>query len=121
MQDSLTLPFNRENPIGCTCYFEYHCWESGKSADAHLWYRSHQQVYVIGYDENSDNYAPDCPETETFEKRCENGCQNMYSVRFSDGYVGTVFEDELMETEDYYCSENPPIVDKSLHFPNNSQ
>ena len=79
--------------IGKIYWFEYHCLES--SCDAKLWYRSHQEVEVIA-------------EVET-----EPGEPKVYTVKFIDGFVGDVFDDELLISSDgFYRSEPPKILQK---------
>lgn len=83
-------------------FFEYHCYEGHDSADAELWYRSHQPVMVLGVAEGKGNIA--LPEQE----RYEGAALIVYKVRFADGHVGTVFEDELMDDERGYYRPDPP-------------
>ena len=80
--------------------FEYHCLESPKSADAQLWYRSHQQVRVLGISERGVGL--------TFTERCENACPRMYRIRFADGFERDAFEDELVRDAKHFCSPAPP-------------
>ncbi|KKN91192.1 hypothetical protein LCGC14_0220590 [marine sediment metagenome] len=87
--------------IGSTLFFEYHCEESHLSSDADLWYRSHQEVEVIEFSPNDGFDVP------TLEERCEIGCPIMYQVKFNDGFVGGVFEDELLDSEDEYFRPDP--------------
>lgn len=61
-------------------WFEYHCWEDEKSADAETWHRTHQRVTVL-------RMLP--PEESDYE---------MYRVQFADGYEADVFADELSHT-----------------------
>lgn len=76
--------------IGNVYWYEYHCFESPKSCDADLWYRSHQQVIVIN------------------EEETEPGEPNVYKVKFDDGFIGSVFDDELMlSTEEFYRPDPP--------------
>ena len=84
-------------------WFEYHCNESHSSGDAQLWYRSHQRVEVLG--------ATDCDGLTIHkqEDRFESACLMVYSVRFlRDGFVGSVFEDELLDSEAEYERPAPP-------------
>ena len=74
-------------------WFEYHCFQSFNSQDAHLWVRSRQPVQVIGLD--------DCdvvPELDTFDKRMDAAMPLVYQIKFPDGMVGSAFEDELTTT-----------------------
>lgn len=89
-------------PIGTTIWFEYHCWESPDSSDAEIWYRSHQQVTVIG--------VADCEPIAytSLVERGESGMVFVYHVRFSDGLEWDVFEDELCSTPDHFCNPDPP-------------
>ena len=65
---------------GQRAFFEYHCWESPLSADAHLWKRTRQWVTVI--------------RRLTRQEACNDF--DMHAVRFDDGLVGHVFGDELL-------------------------
>ncbi|KKK84064.1 hypothetical protein LCGC14_2787110 [marine sediment metagenome] len=58
--------------------FEYHCWESEQSSDAHLWKRTRQQVMVLH---------------EIIPGPNDEGL--MFLVRFDDGLEAGVFADEL--------------------------
>ena len=87
---------------GSKWYFEYHCWESPKSSDAELWYRSHTQVTVL-HCVNEDDFGG-----MTFDERCEAATQLVYRVRFPDGFEGDVFEDELLTSEKFYERPDPP-------------
>lgn len=80
--------------VGKEIWYEYHCFESPFSADAELWYRSHQKVKVLsrGIDDHDE-----FPEE-----------QKVYDVEFSDGYKGTVFDDELMYSPDEFYRPDPP-------------
>ncbi|KKL81850.1 hypothetical protein LCGC14_1990690 [marine sediment metagenome] len=87
--------------VGKRLWFEYHCWESPKSSDAQLWYRSHQQVRVLRMTERGGPWA-------TPELRGENGEPRVYAVRFDDGHIGAAFEDELMIAQaSFYCDDPP--------------
>ena len=90
---------------GTSVWFEYHCWESPKSGDAELWYRSHQRVTVIGLD--PDGEVPEIG--STFKSRCANAIQAVYKIKFSDGYVGTAFEDECLDSVAEYERPDPPV------------
>ena len=74
--------------IGKRFLFEYRCWESEESSDADLWHRTHEPVTVVGevdLDEGS---------------RAEVG--RVWVVRFDDGYIGHVFDEELMKTSSQF-------------------
>lgn len=87
---------------GATRFFEYHCNESHDSADAQLWYRSHQQVTVL----NCDN-ADQCGLPKLCDR--EDAAEPLvYKIQFSDGYVGAAFEDELLTAGTDYCRPAPP-------------
>ncbi len=91
--------------IGGVYWFEYHCFESDESADAHLWYRSHQQVKVLS--------LGDCEVlADTEIEREEEGCPVTFKVEFQDGTIGEVFEDELFITKDGWYRPEPPKKDK---------
>ncbi len=82
--------------------FEYHCLESEDSADAELWYRSHQIVTVLSLVEPGGG--------ETQEERAENGEPAVYRVRFSDGFTVDVYEDELSDTKEVWYRPDPPTL-----------
>ena len=88
--------------IGSTVWFEYHCWEDPKSADAQLWYHSHQRVTIIGFAENDGMDIP------TQKERAEAGQPICYQVRFADGFTDTACEDELLTDKKQFCRPNPP-------------
>lgn len=79
---------------GERAFFEYHCNQSHDSEDAQLWYRSHQEVTVLGRGDDDGHAA-------THAERAENGTPRIYSVRFDDGHEGEVFEDELLRSSEY--------------------
>ena len=88
--------------IGDKLWFEYHCFESDMSSDAELWYRSHQRVTIVSFAENDGFDVP------TLEERCEICCPIVYTVKFDDGFIGDVFEDELLDSKnEFYCEEPP--------------
>jgi hypothetical protein len=94
---------------GQILFFEYHCWESHASADAELWYRSHQRVKVLGLAPNDGYYPKDkVLPIHSFADRCEAGCPICYKVKFTDGHIGDVFEDELLDSPKEYQRPNPP-------------
>lgn len=88
--------------VGQKLYFEYHCLESHESQDAELWYRSHQLVTVIEFAPN-DGWG-----IESYEERCKVGCPIVYAIRFNDGFVGDVFEDELLDNKKEFFRPDPP-------------
>jgi hypothetical protein len=84
-------------------WFEYHCEESHDSADAELWYRSHQRVSVLDC-VNAGDFG-----SLSFEERSESGHPLVYRVVFhSDNFIGTVFEDELLSSKDDFYRPDPP-------------
>jgi hypothetical protein len=87
----------RWEPGKWACY-EYHCDESEDSADADLWHRTHQLVCVISgpHTDAGLDYPADAAE------RGEQGIPYVYEVEFPDGFVGHVFEDELLVSERYF-------------------
>ena len=89
---------------GETAWFEYHCTESDDSADAKLWYHSHQKVTVVGR-EQADGW--DWPGS-TMRERGEAGAPRAYKVRFKDGYEWTAGEDELMTSRKGFYRPDPP-------------
>src|SRR5574343_123610 len=70
--------------IQCNRWFEYHCWESEKSSDADLWHRTHQKVTVL---------RRLMPNESDYE---------MYEVKFNDGFVASVFWDELLRSRNQF-------------------
>ena len=101
-----SLKFMRDLPrVNKTYWFEYHCHEAHDSADAHLWYRSHQKVRVISI-ELEDGYGT----TQRF--RSENGTMCSATIQFSDGFIGGCFEDELLTSKSQFEREDPPTVDE---------
>jgi hypothetical protein len=93
---------NNKIPVGSKWYFEYHCYEGHDSADAKLWYHSHQVVEILSC-ENDDEFGD-----LTFEERIDNGTPLVYKVKFSDGFKSEVFEDELCASPEDYCRPDPP-------------
>ena len=87
---------------GTEAWFEYHCQESAKSADAELWYRSHQRVTVLDCD-NVDEFGD-----LSFVERAEAGVPLVYKIRFEDGFEGAAFEDELVDNPEEFCRPEPP-------------
>lgn len=88
---------------GVEMYFEYHCWESDKSADAQLWYHSHRKVTVLEC--NNPEYYDAC---KTAKGRINNGILLAYQVRFSCGCEFEAMEDELFDRESEYRRPDPP-------------
>jgi hypothetical protein len=86
--------------IGSKCWFEYHCYEGKDSADAHLWYRSHQPITIVSLIEKG--YG------KTQQERGDNGHPAMYKIRFQDGFEGGVFEDEIMDSKKEFYRPDPP-------------
>lgn len=82
--------------------FEYHCLESRKSADAELWYRSHQRVTVLEC-VNEDQ----CGDM-TADERAEAGMPLVFTILFNDGYTDDAFEDELLSSVGEYQRPDPP-------------
>lgn len=86
---------------GAQAWFEYHCLESDESADAAVWYRSHQKVTVLRM--SSDGIGM------TRAERDEAGMPLTYTARFEDGLEWDVFEDELSETQEAWYRPDPPV------------
>ena len=89
--------------VGQRLWFEYHCWEDSRSADAQLWYHSHQQCVVLGMVE--------CDGYDIYEQseRYYSACTIAYRVRFDDGEEFDVVEDELLDSRDEFCRPDPPL------------
>ena len=87
---------------GDTAWFEYHCNESPDSADAEVWYRSHQQITVLG-EADHDGWPG-----STFIERSEAGQPKVYRVRWADGFEYSVFEDELVNDRAAFERPDPP-------------
>lgn len=81
-------------PNNTKLWFEYHCDTQETSKDYWLYLRTHQQVTVIKLTD-PDNTC----ENTTLAERGENGIPLVYTVEFSDGVTGDVFEDELMNSQ----------------------
>ena len=94
--------------IGSRPYFEYHCYEGHDSADAQLWYHSHQQVTVLR--RNVEDETANGVEGYTFVERSESGAPANYTVRFDDGVEGCVMEDELLTGPEHYTRPNAPVA-----------
>ena len=86
--------------IGNTYWFEYHCYEGHDSADAQLWYRSHQKVKVLSLVEKG--YG------KTKIERGDNGQPAVDKIQFEDGFIGDAMEDEIMYSTSEFFRPNPP-------------
>jgi hypothetical protein len=104
MKTLLPIP-NVENAraVGQRLWFEYHCWESHESADAELWYHSHQECVVLG--------LVDCDGQDIYsqEERYYGACTLTYRVRFDDGQEFDAVEDELLDSRDEFTRVDPPL------------
>jgi hypothetical protein len=89
-----------DDVVGNKFWFEYHCFESPKSCDAELWYRTHNKVLVLSIVE------PGCGDTKL--ERLLEGCPRVYRVVFEDGFEYDVFEDELMESKEEFERPDAP-------------
>lgn len=87
-------------------WFEYHCNESHDSADAELWYRSHQKCVIVGV-VPCDGY-----DIHSADERYESGCLIVYRIRFDDGQEFDACEDELMQNRKDFCRPDPPITER---------
>lgn len=76
------------------------------SSDSDLWLRSHSKVEVLG----EANWEKEWGQDKTIEERMEAGMPKVYRVRFPDGHVGGVFEDELFVSREYWYRPDPPAV-----------
>jgi len=85
---------------GEKAHFEYHCYEGHDSADAELWYHSHQVVTVLRPEVVSPH--------PTFLIRRETGETDSYIVCFEDGLEYAVREDELRTSPAYFYRPAPP-------------
>lgn len=88
--------------VGQRLWFEYHCWESPKSADAELWYHSHQQCTVLGM-VHCDGY-----DIHSQSERYEAACTIAYRVHFDDGFESDAVEDELLDSQNEFERADPP-------------
>lgn len=86
--------------IGDRVWFEYHCNESHDSADAKIWYHSHQQCVVLSLEDAGGG--------ATFAKRGYLGHPAVFKVRFDDGFEWDAFEDELTYDKSDFCRPDPP-------------
>ena len=85
---------------GDVVWFEYRCWESPSSADAELWYRSHNRVTVGRMIEPGGG--------KDIEERGFNGHPAVFRIRFSDGREFDATEDELMHDRAEFTRPDPP-------------
>jgi GNAT superfamily N-acetyltransferase len=92
---------------GDRAWFEYHCYEGHDSADADLWYHSHQRATVLGENDTADGSSKNWPES-TVDDRNKAGSPRMYRIRFEDGFEKEAFEDELMTSRRDFCRPGPP-------------
>lgn len=93
--------------VGKNYWFEYHCWESHESADAKVWYHSHQKCLVLKMVEEGCGH--------TFRQRADNGQQALFRVRFNDGVEWDVFEDELDTSKSFFERPDPPKEKSELN------
>ena len=98
-EDSIVYDIREEEKVGKEFWYEYHCFESDKSCDAEIWYRSHQKVKVVDVAHWS---------LDDKEFRYEDGQFRVYIVEWKDGFRYDVFEDELMESKDEFERPDPP-------------
>jgi hypothetical protein len=89
-----------DDVVGKEFWFEYHCFESPKSCDTELWYRTHNKVLVLSIVELG------CGDTKL--ERLLEGCPRVYRVVFEDGFEYDVFEDELMESKEEFERPDAP-------------
>lgn len=87
---------------GQRVWFEYHCNESHDSADAELWYHSHQKCVILGLAECDGH------DIQSESERFESGCLLVYVVQFEDGKKFHACEDELMTNKKNFCRPDPP-------------
>ena len=97
-------------PSGRKMYFEYHCWEDPRSGDAKLWYRTHRRITVL----KVRNYESGLHDGSSLMDRCETACPLVYRIRFSDGFEGDAFEDELLVSKKSYERPDCPKRFKKL-------
>lgn len=91
---------------GEVAYFEYHCYMGHDSADAELWYRTHQPVQVVKMTDRG--YG------RTYADRAENGAPRMYRIKFLDGLVSDAFEDELYTSTRFWTRDFDPPSDEAI-------
>ena len=94
-----SLELSTDEKIGKNFWFEYHCFESCDSADAEIWFRSHQKVKVLKISLLGNG--------SSIEERGENGEPRIYNVLFNDGFIADVFEDELMNDPSEFYRPDP--------------
>jgi hypothetical protein len=97
-----------DDVVGKEFWFEYHCFESPKSCDAELWYRTHNKVLVLSIVEHG------CLDTKL--ERLLEGCPRVYRVVFEDGFEYVVFEDELMESKEEFERPDAPKRNQQEHI-----
>ncbi len=83
---------------GDRVWFEYHCYESPKSADAQLWYRSHNPVTVGRMIERGSG--------KDMAERGYNGHSAVFKIRFDDGAEFDATEDELLHNRSEWKTAN---------------
>ncbi len=91
-ESDLVTPTVKE--AGAGAWFEYHCTQSHDFVDAAAWYRSHLPVVIL--------------ERESFED--ETGSRHGYTVRFPDGHVHQVFDDELYDAPEHFHERPQALV-----------
>jgi hypothetical protein len=92
-------PETLDEKIGQTLWFEYRFFDSLKSYNPELWFRSHQQVKVVSIEEPGLG--------KTMADRIENRALRSYKVKFDDGYEHQVSEEELLYSKkDFYTRDD---------------
>ena len=94
-------------------WFEYHCYEGHDSADAKLWYHSHQKATVLKRLENGIG--------NTQQDRAEDGAPAVYQLQFEDGAIGAAFEDEVLDSPSQFERPAPPKPPVKLQPSNQSR
>jgi hypothetical protein len=100
--------------IGDVLWFEYHCHESHTSCDAQIWYRSHQQITIVNgplwdgllWDGKRIENCDEFPLTK--QLRANEALVLVYRVRWADGFEYDVFEDELLNEQNFERPDPPP-------------
>jgi len=88
-------------------FFEYHCLRNHDSEDAEAWYRDHQVVTILNMEEGDGRALLE--NGSDAAERAEDGNPLTYKVRFADGHVHSVFEDELFVSDCFFDpSLGPP-------------
>lgn len=100
----MTVDVDKVYAPGDTAWFEYHCYEGHDSADAEIWYRSHQRVTILSL-VDPEGFLEAMP---TFVERANEGCPILYRVQFADGLEWDVFEDEVSDGTEHWCRPDPP-------------